>query len=90
MAYFSNSSEGMAFDDECSECALFDSPCPIAFVQMDFNYEACNNKTATAILNALVKQGKDGEYLGCTMKAFVDKLVPAKKLADTPLFDEVQ
>ena len=55
MAYFSNSSEGSVFEYQCSKCKYGDKPCPIAWVQMDYNYEACNNKTASAILNELVK-----------------------------------
>ncbi len=75
MAYFSNGTEGRVFDEECSECILGNDPCPIALVQGMFNYDACNNKTARAILNDLVKQGDDFEYLGCQMKPFLDKLV---------------
>ena len=56
MAYFSNSCEGSVFDYQCSICKYGEKPCPIAFVQMDYNYEACNNKTAKAILDDLVKQ----------------------------------
>jgi hypothetical protein len=63
MAYFSNGSEVMVFDDECAGCLLGDVPCPIAFVQGHYNYDACNNKIARAILDALVKD--NGE---CTMK----------------------
>jgi hypothetical protein len=63
MAYFSNGSEGMCFDEECLECIHGEDPCPIAFVQSVYNYEACNNKTARAILDHLVKN--DGT---CAMK----------------------
>lgn len=55
MAYFSNASEGMAFDAQCSVCKYNDEACPIALTQMTFDYEACNNKVATDILRALVK-----------------------------------
>lgn len=66
MAYFSNSGDGEAFDEQCGKCKYGDKQCPIAFVQMQYNYEACNNKTASDILGALVKN--DGT---CTMfKAF--------------------
>lgn len=60
MAYFSNGSEGSCFD--CANCKYQDKPCPIALVQMEYNYEAVNNTVATKILDALVKQ--DGT---CTM-----------------------
>jgi hypothetical protein len=55
MAYFSNGTEGMCFDEQCSRCKYGEQPCPIAFVQMNYNYDACNNRVASAILNALVK-----------------------------------
>jgi len=55
MAYFSNGSEGECFDDQCSRCKYGEDPCPIAWVQMEYNYEACNNKTARKILDYLVR-----------------------------------
>lgn len=55
MAYFSNGSEGMCFDDQCSRCKYGQEPCPIALVQMEYNYDACNNTTARKILDTLVK-----------------------------------
>ena len=54
MAYFSNSTEGEVFDLQCSKCKYGEEPCPIAFVQNIYNYDACNNKTAREILDALV------------------------------------
>lgn len=56
MAYFSNGSEGMCFDEQCSICKYGDRPCPIANVQFMYNYDACNNKVVTKILDELVKQ----------------------------------
>lgn len=55
MAYFSNGTEGMAFDDQCGRCKYGQLPCPIAAVQMHYNYDAANNKVATDILKGLVK-----------------------------------
>jgi hypothetical protein len=55
MAYFSNGTEGMRFDEQCMHCKYGELPCPIAYVQGAFNYEACNNKTARKILDELVK-----------------------------------
>lgn len=52
----------MVFDEQCAICKYGDKPCPIAFVQMEYNYEACNDKVARGILNSLVKD--DGT---CTM-----------------------
>lgn len=56
MAYFSNGSEASVFDDQCARCKFGDKPCPIAFVQTNYNYEACNNETARKILDELVKE----------------------------------
>jgi hypothetical protein len=57
MAYFSNGSEGTVFDDQCAKCKFGDKPCPIAFVQMDNNYDQLKDTTGTAskILDALVR-----------------------------------
>jgi hypothetical protein len=66
MAYFSNGSEGACFENQCFKCKYGMAPCPIACVQMVYNYDACNNDVASAILNDLVRN--DGT---CTMfKAF--------------------
>ena len=62
MAYFSNGSEGTVFEDQCARCKYGEEPCPIAAVQLNYNYEACDNEVAENILNALVEQ--DGT---CTM-----------------------
>lgn len=57
MAYFSNGSEGIVFDDQCARCKFGKHPCPIAFVQMDANYDQHKDTsgTATKILDHLVK-----------------------------------
>lgn len=62
MAYFSNGTEGSVFDDQCARCKYGQQPCPIAWVQQEYNYAAVNNEVASAILNDLVKD--DGT---CTM-----------------------
>lgn len=54
MAYFANGTEGMAFDEQCTYCKYGEDACPIYFVQSFYNYDACNNKVATKILNHLV------------------------------------
>ncbi len=54
MAYFSNSSEGACFDEQCMRCKYGDMPCPIAGAQMHFNYDACNVSVARKILDYLV------------------------------------
>ncbi len=70
MAYFSNGTEGMAMEKQCAACKYGDDPCPIAFVQYNYNYEACNNKTARAILDSLIADNGT-----CTMfKTFIKDL----------------
>lgn len=70
MAYFSNGTEGEVFDEQCLKCKYWGEPCPIAWVQIDNNYEACNNPVARKILDFLVNQ--DGT---CAMwKTFRDDL----------------
>lgn len=54
MAYFSNGTDGMVFDEECLSCKYGQKACPIALVQMEHNYSACNNKEARKILDSLV------------------------------------
>ena len=75
MAYFSNSTDGMIFDEQCSECiqADLDAFCPIAAVQMEFNYIQCkaNNGDLQRAMSMLV--GDDGK---CRMKPFLDKNKP--------------
>lgn len=47
----------MVFDDQCARCKFGDKPCPIALVQMVYNYDQLNDTTGTArkMLNELVK-----------------------------------
>lgn len=56
MAYFSNGSEGMVFDHQCGKCKYRALACPIAFVQLTYNYDQVNNKIATDIMNALIQE----------------------------------
>jgi hypothetical protein len=58
MAYFSNGSEGSIFDEQCSKCRYGKEACPIAWAQLTYNFDACNNKVATDILDTIVD--KDG------------------------------
>ena len=55
MAYFPNGTSGEVFDDQCAQCILYERACPIAWVQMEYNYEACNVPVARKILDDLVK-----------------------------------
>ena len=75
MAYFSNGSEGEVFDVECIECPLGETGCPVAGVQMSYNYKACNNPVAREILNDLVTQKRNGEYVGCQLKPLIEELL---------------
>jgi hypothetical protein len=68
MAYFSNSTEGMAFYDECAKCKYGTLECPVHYVQNMYNYDACNNEVATKILSELVRD--DGT---CVMRLFLEK-----------------
>jgi hypothetical protein len=81
MAYFSNGTEGMVFDDQCAKCKYGQESCPIALVQTEYNYEACNNKTARAILDILVKD--DGT---CAMFETFKKDLD---ITNKPLFPEL-
>jgi hypothetical protein len=54
MAYFSNGTEGMKFDEQCDKCKYGDKDCSIALVQALYNYKAVGNELATEILNTLV------------------------------------
>jgi len=84
MAYFSNGTEGAVFEDQCAKCKYGQLPCPIAFVQMEYNYEQHNDKTGTTtkLLNELVKD--DGS---CSIyEAFKDDL--AIDINQMKLFDE--
>ena len=55
MAYFANGSEGECFNSQCALCRYGTETCPIMMVQLNFNYDACNNEVARSILNDLVK-----------------------------------
>jgi len=68
MAYFSNGSEGSIFEEECSDCKLGQEPCPIAYAQLEYNYEACNVPIAREILDRLVSN--EGV---CAMKKLINK-----------------
>lgn len=65
MAYFSNGSEGSVFETQCRKCKYGEEPCPIAWVQTNWNYEACNNKVAREILDYLVKDNGECKMFIC-------------------------
>ena len=72
MAYFSNSSDGDILDMQCDECIHEDSEagCPIALVQMSFNYDQLNNgnKDLKRAMDMLIKSTGI-----CQMKRLIDK-----------------
>jgi hypothetical protein len=85
MAYFSNGTEGMVFEHQCSLCKYGEKPCPIALVQFMYNYDACNNEVAREILDTLVSNNGT-----CSMwKEFKNdfRIDPGAK--EISLFDEV-
>ena len=82
MAYFSNSSEGGWFDEGCEDC-LHEDPgygCPISFIQMNYNYDQCDNDKVKEILDYLVSQKN-----GCILR---DKII-ALKTGPKPDIDTV-
>ena len=56
MAYFSNGTEGMVFDEQCMKCCYGEDPCPIAYLQYTYNYKVVKNKLAKEMLDYLVSQ----------------------------------
>jgi hypothetical protein len=73
MAYFSNGSEGMYLDDQCAECihAREDALCPIAAVQLEFNYDQQKkgNGDLKKAMSFLIND--DGD---CQMLPFIDEI----------------
>lgn len=81
MAYFANGTEGEVFDNQCGQCRYGDQPCPIAWVQTTYNHDACNNETATDILNYLVKQDGSCKMFELDQDHFYDRRL---RLFDRP------
>jgi hypothetical protein len=46
MAYFSNGTEGDVLDNQCAQCPLGQLPCPVALVQLEYNYEQLDDGNA--------------------------------------------
>lgn len=85
MAYFSNGTEGMVFDHQCSLCRYGEEPCPIAWVQHEYNYEQCASPVAKKILNDLVQNNGTCAMWRTFKKDF--RVDPEAK--EQSLFDEV-
>ena len=64
MAYFSNGGEADILANQCCKCVLGKQMllCPILKAQLDYNYDAVNNKVATEILDLFVDK-----ETGCQM-----------------------
>lgn len=82
MAYFANGSEGMHMDTQCDECLHGCGErvgCPVAFVQMHFNYDQCapGQEKLRECLTMLV--GEDGN---CRMKALIDEHYKRRNVED--------
>jgi hypothetical protein len=81
MAYFPNGRAGMYIDEQCAECIHADpeAGCPIALVQMEFNYEQLNDGETRLrrCLNLLVDERGD-----CQMKPLIDKFYMRKQDVD--------
>lgn len=61
MAYFSNGTEGMMYEDEfCSRCIHYseDEGCPVWNAHLLYSYRDCNDETS--ILHFLIPRSKNG------------------------------
>ena len=67
----------MDFDATCCECIHEDpeAGCPVALVQMSFNYDQTDNKKLAEALTMLVNE--KGE---CQMKPYIDRLLGIKSM----------
>lgn len=61
MAYYSNSTEGEPLHSQCNACKCYDG-CPIALVQVEYNYTQFKDRRIEEILSMLVDQQN-----GCTL-----------------------
>ena len=66
----------MKLDNQCIECKYGEDPCPVAFVQITYNYDQVGNDLARKIMNDLVSE--EGV---CQMK----KVIDAKQDEDYPI-----
>ena len=67
MAYFANSTEGEVLERQCAECPYGEEPCPVALVQLTYNYDQNQNKELEQAMEILV----DEEGI-CQMKLLLD------------------
>lgn len=85
MAYFANGDAGSVFDEQCLKCIFFERACPVAWVQMEYNYKAANNEVARAILDDLVKNNGTCMMFDMAPEIFMT----AEARGQGRLFDEV-
>jgi hypothetical protein len=78
MAYFPNGASGDVLDAQCAKCLPSD-PCPIWFVQTEYNYEQLNpgNERMRELINYLVDE--KGQ---CKMKRYVKHRAPGTPRTD--------
>lgn len=79
MAYFSNGSEGECMENQCAKCIFGELSCPIALVQYNHNYSACNNKEARKILDTLINDNGD-----CSMYNEFENVLSREKNGEYP------
>jgi hypothetical protein len=62
MAYFSNGTEGMSYQEEYCDKCIFDKDqkCPIWFLHLRDNYELCNDPSS--YLNHLIPRRKAPDF----------------------------
>lgn len=84
MAYFSNGTEGDVFTAQCGICKYGQEPCPIALIQMTYNYDQIGNDLARKIINDLVEE--DGT---CTMFKTFENDFTNEHSADWPKIETV-
>lgn len=75
MAYFANSTESTALDQQCSECRITEA-CPVLLAQSLFNYRQAGNQDLERCLNLLIDT--DGF---CFMKKAIDE-TPFRRSTD--------
>ena len=66
MAYFSNGTEGMRYEEQwCDRCVHQEPGCMVWMLHMMHNYEECGNKRS--MLHELIPRRLDGFAGECTM-----------------------
>lgn len=78
MGYFSNGSEGMAYEAQYCDKCVHGEECTVWLAHFIANYDECNNKKS--ILHILIPRSKDGGNGKCTM--FISKSHDHEDLKD--------